>query len=75
MRFLLPDGSTPNMTRPQETSLYRLARQYDKPEVVDVSPLGYGSNALVMEVESPVAGVFCFAVMPDGSAHTSFGEL
>lgn len=75
MRFLLPNGSTPNMARPQEASLYRLARQFDKPEVVDVWPLRHGSDALVMEVESPNGGVYCFAVLPDGSAYTSFGEL
>jgi hypothetical protein len=73
MRFIYPNGEAAVITPAQESSLVRLAYQFDVPrdetDAVEISPEFLG-NAVFLSVVSKVSGPFVFGVEPDGYAHT-----
>jgi hypothetical protein len=73
MRFIYPNGDPAVITPAQESTLVRLAYQFDVPrdetDAVKIAR-GFAGDEVFLPVVSKVSGVFVFGVEPDGYAHT-----
>jgi hypothetical protein len=73
MRFIYPNGEPATITPAQESSLVRLAYQFDVPQdetgAVTIVP-EFRGDAVFLSVVSKVSGSFVFGIEPNGYAHT-----
>jgi hypothetical protein len=73
MRFIYPNGTPATITPAQESTLVRLAYQFDVPrdetDAVQVTS-EFRSGVVFLPVVSEVSGPFVFGIESDGYAHT-----